>query len=244
MKRKNIMTVLVLAAVIVICALSPFFASKLLDRTDVGRIQTDRTPTRESQEELSLAEEIRIYYEPEGVVESRPDDLAEGTKAEFEKYNPRIYGIVRNEVSGLQWDQLLSEVADQIFEEESAWMGQMYTYADAGGSYVTVWEVTIQSSVYVDMQILADSWRIFWMIVEGSGDFQVLSDPAVMTSFRERWGEYLGLKLEGTDGSYVLYRDEKGKQVIYAIEYGTDYFSIYPMVDQETDKGEIQDESE
>lgn len=82
------------------------------------------------------------------------------------------------------------------------------------------------------------------MTVEGSGEFQVLSDPAVMTSFRERWGEYLGLKLEGTDGSYVLYRDEKGKQVIYAIEYGTDYFSIYPMVDQETDKGEIQDESE
>ena len=91
MKRKNIMTVLVLAAVIVICALSPFFASKLLDRTDVGRIQTDRTPTRESQEELSLAEEIRIYYEPEGVVESRPDDLAEGTKAEFEKYNQLYY---------------------------------------------------------------------------------------------------------------------------------------------------------
>ena len=251
MKRKNIILIFVLAAVITICALSPLFVSKLLDGAKVGKIQMDKTPTHGSQTELSLAEKIRIYSHPESVVESQPEDSQGVLKEEFAKENAEIYSIVRNEISELQKRGLFSDDVEQIFDEETAWAYQVYTCMGFDGNYVTVWRVSITGYGYMEMEILSDSQKIVCMTADfclNIFDYEGLDDSEEMSWFSEAWGDYLGLESAGGTREDMLfqYREERGTNILYTLAWETDSFSIslyiYPKMEPEEldQEGEIE----
>lgn len=234
MRRGNIAGILISAAVVAVCAVSPFFVSGLLDTISTERIQTDRTVARDDQRDLSLAEAIGIYSQGDNVVQEETDPSDWSDAEYFAKEYPHIYDVVWSELEKLQEYGILLDFP--VYDEEAEWSCTVATFVDDQGNYVSVWDVIVSADIIMNICIAEDQEKVIYISFESKSVYMdVNSDIA---SLAGRWGQYLGLEKTGSiiAGVYRQYQDEEGTEVYYVIESGWDYLTITPADTREVEK--------
>lgn len=234
MRRGNIAGILISAAVVAVCAASPFFVSGLLDTISTERIQTDRTVARDDQRDLSLAEAIGIYSQGDNVVQEEKDPSDWSDAEYFAKEYPHIYDVVWSELEKLQEYGILP--TSPTSDEEAEWACVMATFVDDQGNYVSVWDVVVSADTIMNIGIAEDQEKAIYISFDGGSAYTDANSD--VGSLSRKWGEYLGLEKTGSiiAGEYRQYQDEEGTEVYYVIESGWDYLTITPADAREVEK--------